>query len=82
VNLLRITCARSKALPVACFHVPQEKFFTAHYAVSFPFTPAKFSADLTIAVLGRSALWSYYPDTLLLWRTKIQLKPLSERRRA
>jgi hypothetical protein len=37
---------------------------------SFSFDTPKFSADLTIAVLGRLALWSYYPDTLLLWRMK------------
>ena len=30
-----------------------------------PSAEQKKPADLTIAVLGRSALWSYYPDTLL-----------------
>ena len=40
------------------------------------------SADLTIAVLGRLTLWSYYPDTLLALADKIQPKPLSDCRRA
>jgi hypothetical protein len=65
VNFLRISCAACKALPVAGFGRSRKIISTAHGAVLFLLTSEKFSADLTIAVLVRLALGTYYPDTLL-----------------
>jgi len=65
VNFLRISCAGCKALPVGGFGRSQKIIFTAYCAVLFLFTAEKFSADLTIAVLGRLAFETYHPDTLL-----------------
>jgi hypothetical protein len=65
VNFLRITCASCKALPDAGFRLSRKVFFTAHGAVSILFIGPIKSPDLTIAVLGKLALWTYYPDTLL-----------------
>jgi len=65
VNFLRISCASCEALPVVGFGRSRKFLFTAHGAVLFLFTAPKLSADLTIAVLGRLAMWRYYPDTLL-----------------
>ena len=65
MNFLRITCASCKALPGAGFRLSRKVFFTAHGAVSILFIDPKKSSDLTIAVLGKLALWTYHPDTLL-----------------
>jgi len=77
VNFLRISCAGCKALPVAGFGRSQEIIFTGYGAVLFLFTAEKFSSDLTIAVLGRIALGTYHPNTLLALPDK-KTKPLSD----
>jgi hypothetical protein len=64
VNFLRISCARRNRLPVAGFQRSRKILFTAHGALCSPHIAQKFSADLTIAVLGNIAIWKYYPDTL------------------
>jgi len=48
----------------------------------FLFTAEKFSADLTIAVLGRFAFETYHPDTLLALADKKIPMPLSDCLRA
>jgi hypothetical protein len=65
VNFLRISCAGCKALPVADFDRPRKIILTVHGAVLFLPTAEKFSGDLTITVLGKFALWTYHPGTLL-----------------
>jgi hypothetical protein len=43
----------------------KKKIFTTQGAVSLRLATRKFTGDLTTVVLGRSALQTYYPDTLL-----------------
>ena len=64
MTFLRISCAGRNALPVAGFHRSRKIFFTADGAISFLNSVQNFSADLTIAVLGRIAMPTYHPDTL------------------
>jgi hypothetical protein len=77
VNFLRISCARRKAAPVAASEGASEIVFTPRGAIFWFAYAKKYSAHLTIAVLGRFRNADYHPDTLLLWRTKSD-KPLSD----
>jgi hypothetical protein len=65
VNFLRISCARPNPLPVAGFQRSRKARFTAAGAISLLNSARNFFANLTIAVLGKPTMATYYPDTLI-----------------